>query len=185
MDLWLTGWPWGLLALVAVTAAVTDCWRGMIYNWLTYSAAVLAVIGHALTGGWGGSEHYMGVTSALIGLVWALPFVAAWLAGGVGGGDAKLLMAIGLIMGSPFVISVMLYGLVIAALMAIVLIILKRRLRRTLGRVGRFLWLFLARGTPADPAEEGSPMVPLGLALALGSVAATAEWIARGIFPHL
>ncbi len=185
MDVWLTGWPWGLLALVAIAAAVTDCWRGMIYNWLTYPAALLALAGHALAGGWHGNEHDIGVVSALLGLAWALPFVAAWLAGGIGGGDAKLLLTIGLITGSPFVVYVMVHGLVIAALMAIILLVLKRRLRSTLGRVGRFLWLFLARGKPADPTEESSPMVPLGLAVAMGCVTATLEWIIRGNFPQL
>ncbi len=182
MNAWLI-WPWALLAVVVIVAAVTDCRRGMIYNWLTYPAMALALVGHGLAS-YAGVEQDIGIVGALIGLAWSLPLLIAWLVGGVGGGDAKLLMVIGLIAGYPFIVSVMVYGLGIAAVMAIILIILRRRFRSTMGRVGRFLWLVLARGKPGDPADKDSPMVPLGLALALGAVAATVEWIWRGLFPY-
>ena len=76
------------------------------------------------------------VTGLLIGF---LPLGICWWAGGIGGGDAKLAGAIGALSGWRFAFTALAYGIGVAALMAIFVMIQKRLVRRTLRRV----WLAL------------------------------------------
>ena len=174
-------WYLGVLAIVAVTAAVTDLRRGIISNWLTYPAIAVGLIGHTLVGGVGGFDGRMGLVGAAAGLAAGfLPMLAAWLAGGIGGGDAKLMAAFGALAGWRFAISIMFYGLAVGALMALVVMLRRRILAQTLGRILRFAWLLLASAKPADPATASSAKVPFGLALCIGAVLALVEVALRG-----
>src|SRR5258708_2516703 len=75
--------------LVAI-GAVTDIVRGRIYNWLTLSGMALGIV--AMTG----SQGISGLTFSLLGIGAGL-VLYGWLfwLGIMGGGDVKLLMAIG------------------------------------------------------------------------------------------
>lgn len=178
-------WAYGVMAVTLLLAACTDVRTGRIYNWITYPALVVALVGHGLTGGlWGipampataeapAQPGVMGLAGALAGFaVGFLPLLVAWLAGGIGGGDAKIMGVVGALGGWRFALSAMLYGFVVAAGMALVVLLLRRRLRDTLGRIGRFLWLLLMRASPGDPAAADSPTIPFGLALCIGALAA-------------
>ena len=57
------------------------------------------------------------------------------LAGGTGGGDAKLLAAIGAIDGYPLIIDVLFYSFLVGGAMALTVAIWQGRLWATLGRV--------------------------------------------------
>lgn len=175
-------WPLGALAVVLVAAAVTDVRTGLIPNAITYPAVAAALVGHTLAAGLTGqSGSGMGLAGALLGLaVGLLPLLAACLAGGIGGGDAKLMAAVGALMGWRFALATLFYGFAVAAVMAVIVMVRRRIVRRTLGRVGRFLLLVAVASKPADPATADSPKVPFGLALCLGAAAALTEWLLRG-----
>src|SRR5262245_64849156 len=83
-----------LVALVAlsigVVACVTDLRTRRIPNVLTFGAAALALAFHGIVGGLPGVQS--AALGWLAGLAMFLPF---FLLGGMGGGDVKLLAALG------------------------------------------------------------------------------------------
>jgi len=175
-------WAFVVLAVTLVAASYTDLRRGKILNIVTYPAVVLGLIGHTLAGGLsGGPYSSLGLAGALLGMaVGFLPLLLIWRAGGIGGGDAKLMAAVGALTGWEFTLSAMFYGLIVAALMAFVLMIRRGIVVRTFRRIGRFLWLTLCRAKPGDVATADSPKVPFGLALCIGAAAYLVDYLLGG-----
>lgn len=178
-------WAYGALAVTLIVAAVTDVRTGKIYNWTTYPAVLLGLLGHAVLGGlWGLPANAndaslpplggaIGLFGALLGLLVGFgPLGLAWLAGGIGGGDAKIMAAVGALVGWRFALTALLYGLGVAVLMAVVIMLRRKVARDTLGRIGRFVWLWLLKTRPQSPATETSPTLPFGFALCIGSAIA-------------
>ena len=175
-------WCYYVLAAMLVTAAYTDVRYHKIPNWLTYPGVLVGLAGHTIGGGLTGQGPLeLGLAGSAAGLAAGfLPLLAAWLLGGIGGGDAKVMGAVGARTGWRFTLAAMLYGLVIAALMAVVVMVAKRVTRRTLRRVGRFFVLLFVPGGLTDPATEDSPRVPFGLALCIGAAISLGEVLWRG-----
>ncbi len=171
-----------LLGAVLVAAAVLDVRTGKIPNALTYPAIVAGLMAHTLVGGLTGNEQSLGLAGSAAGLATGfLPMLVAHLAGGIGGGDAKLMGAVGALAGWQFALSALFFGLAVAALMSIVVILHQRVFRRTIGRVWRYLLLsFVSRKPAADPAAPDSPKIPMGLAFCLGSALAMIEVLVKG-----
>jgi len=166
-------WAYGVLAATLMVASATDVRCGKIYNWTTYPAIAAGLVGHALAGGLlgrGGLVGGMGLPGALAGLAVGFgPLLLAWMAGGIGGGDAKIMGAVGALAGWRFALTALFYGLAVAAVMALVILVSRRMMVRTLGRIGRFLLLWFLKAKPPSPATEQSPTVPFGLALCIGA----------------
>lgn len=170
-------WAYVILAVVLIASAVADVRYGKIYNILTYPAIAAGLVLHTYFGGLSGGGGALGLAGSAAGLATGfLPMLAAYMAGGLGGGDAKLMAAVGALTGWQFTLSALFYGLLVNAVLAIGLILHKRIARRTLGRVWRFIVLaFIFRKPAADPAAADSPRVPMGLAFCIGSGLALAE----------
>ena len=176
-------WAYAVLAAVLVVAAVIDVRTGRVPNYLTYPAVAIALIGHTLTGGLTGrhSPPSPGLAGALIGLAAGfLPLLVAWLMGGIGGGDVKLMGAVGALAGWQLALSTLFYGFLAVLGLCVAIMIRRRVLKRTLLRVGRFLLLAWAPGGAHYPASVDSPKVPFALGLCIGGLVALAEVIARG-----
>ena len=82
-----------LLVLVLLVASWTDVRSRRIPNWLTVGGLIA---GLAVRAWMGPGSVVTGVLGVALAAVLALPFFAA---GALGGGDAKLLMAVGAFMG--------------------------------------------------------------------------------------
>jgi prepilin peptidase CpaA len=174
-------WAYVVLLAVLVPAAICDCRGGKIPNWITYGGIAAGLVGHMLVGGVTGNDRVMGFSDAAAGLaVGFLPLAAVWLAGGMGGGDAKLMGAIGALMGPRFALAGIFYGFAVAAIMAIFVIIKRRELRKTLARIGRFFYLSLLPGKKIDPATPDSAKIPIGMALAVGAGIELVEILLQG-----
>jgi prepilin peptidase CpaA len=164
---------WILAAIFALTAGVTDArWR-RIPNWLTYPAIPLAIFLHSIAGGWRGTR--MSLLGAALGLGLLLPFV---LVRSLGGGDWKLVGALGAFFGYetavPFfqqrLIVILLWTLVINGVMALCLVIWKGRARQTLRNIGRMLAAFFRVHLPPSDLTIDNPeaiKVPFGVAAAV------------------
>ena len=169
-------------ALVAVTAAAawTDYRDGKVYNRLTYPAMLLALNAWAIAGlvtdGFNGMLSGFG--GSLVGLLaGALPLLLILSAGGLGGGDMKLMGALGAICASwQCVVSVFVYALVLALIGAVVVMVRRGLVMRTLGRILRAGLLRSPEGEEGETAKwAGSPRLPFAVAVAAGSVLAGAE----------
>jgi len=174
-------WAYCVLAAAVAAAVVADLRTGRIPNVVTLPAVGLGLIGHTLFGGLAGEPGQLGLAGAAAGLAAGfLPMLAAALAGGVGMGDAKLMAAVGALGGWRFALATMLYGLIAALVLAVVAMVQHRVVKRTLGRVWRFLVLTLAPRSGPVPTTADSPKVPMGVAFGLGAAAAMIEVLARG-----
>ena len=173
---------YSVLAILVVGAGVTDALRGKIYNALTYPAVALGLVEHTLFGGLRGGEGHLGLWGSAIGLaVGFLPMLMLWMAGGVGDGDAKLMAGVGALGGWRVALATMFYGLIAAFLMAVVVMIRHRVVKRTLARLWRFVWLSLAMRKSPLPTTADSPRVPLGLAFSIGAAAALGSALAAAL----
>lgn len=157
---------WILSALFALAAGVTDLRRRRIPNWLTYPAAPIAVGMHALAGGW--PEARLSLAGLALGLGLLLPFV---LLRSLGGGDWKLVGALAAWVGWHHLLNVLVATLLINALMAIVFIVAKKRIWRTLRNIGRLFAALFRLHLPEQDLTIDNPeasKVPFGVAAAVG-----------------
>jgi prepilin peptidase CpaA len=156
---------WILSAIFSLTAGAMDArWR-RIPNWLTYPAVPIAILLHTLDGGWHGAK--LSLLGAALGLGVLLPFV---LIRSLGGGDWKLMGALGAFFGPTRLIYVLFYTLLINGLMALVLVIWKRRLGKTLRNIGGMAGAFFRWHLPGADMTIDNPeatKVPFGVAAAI------------------
>ncbi len=100
---------------VAVVAGAWDLRTRRIPNLLTFGAALTALMVHGYAGGFSGLG--MSLAGWLVGVVFFLPFFAL---GGMGGGDVKLLAALGAWLGPSAIVWVALYSSIAGGVMALV-----------------------------------------------------------------
>lgn len=156
---------WILAALFALTAGITDYrWR-RIPNWLTYPAVPIAILLHTLAAGWPGAR--LSLLGTALGLGILLPFV---LLRSLGGGDWKLVGALGAFFGPARLIQVLIFTLLINGVMALFLIVAKKRLWRTFKNIGRMFAAFFRLHLPSSDLTIDNPeavKVPFGVAAAI------------------
>jgi len=104
-----------LIAIAAMTftavALILDLRTRRLPNWLTVSAFAGGVLFHIITGGLPGLGASMLGFAVGFGVLFLL-----WIIGGGGGGDVKMMGALGAWLGAPLIIIVFLCSAVIAAL---------------------------------------------------------------------
>ncbi len=121
--------------LVCLTAAVTDLRGGHIPNWLTLPPLVIGPLYWGATGGLGGlAQSLLGLL--LCGLV---PLVL-FLRGAIGGGDVKLLAAVGALAGYNLGLEIEFFSFLLAAVGALFFLTWKGKLWRTLSNAMRLLF---------------------------------------------
>jgi prepilin peptidase CpaA len=150
--------------LLAVSAGWTDLsWR-RIPNWLTAPALLIGVAVNTVLGGWIGLKSSL--LGAALGLALLLPFV---LLRSLGAGDWKLAGALGAFTGPELLVDLLLASIFVAGVMAVVLVIYKRRTRQTIRNIGHILIslvTFRLPGTQVSLDDPDSLKVPYGVALA-------------------
>ena len=154
---------------VALTACTLDVRTRRIPNVLTLGAALGACAYHLLTRGWWG----LGTAAAgwSIGLVMFLPLFALR---GMGGGDVKLLAALGAWLGPGQAIWVGLFSALAGGPLAVLLALSKGYLRRAFSNVWGLLMFWRVAGLKPHPAltleSSGAPRLPYALPIAAGLV---------------
>lgn len=163
---------WLLPALFAAIAGFTD-WRSRrIPNWLSMSGLALGILVNSLTRGWPGTKDSL--LGAGLGLVLLLPFV---LMRSLGAGDWKLVGALGAFLGPSRLITVLFATVLVAGLMALILVIWKRRMGQTLRNIGHMLAAVFTLHLPGPEVSLDNPealKVPFGVAAAIAVVLFTA-----------
>ncbi len=168
----------GLAIIVAVVAGYTD-WRSRrIPNWLTVSGAVAGVAVNAIAGGWGGVKASL--LGLGLGLLLLLPFV---LLRSLGAGDWKLAGALGAVVGWQTLITLLIGSFFVAGMMALILVIYKRRFKQTMRNIWGMLGSMAAFRPPGTEVTLDNPQalkVPYGVALALATLLFGAEMMWGG-----
>jgi prepilin peptidase CpaA len=151
--------------VLASIAGWTDLRSRRIPNWLTVPGLLIGMFANTVLGGWSGLKTSL--LGALIGLALLLPFV---LLRSLGAGDWKLAGALGSFAGPALLMDLLIGSVFVAGLMAVALIIYKRRVRQTLRNIGHILIslvTFRLPGTQVSLDNPESLKVPYGVALAL------------------
>ena len=175
----------GLLAVLLVIAGVCDWRTGRVPNVLTLPGIAAGVLLWAVAGlirdGTGGMFDGAGASLAAMaaGLV---PFAILYFAGGLGGGDVKLMAMVGAISASwHCVLSTAVYAFLLAAVMAVVVMVRQRVVRQTMRRILGAVLMLVARSKPELDAQ--GPRVPFAAAVALGGILAGVEHLLGAALP--
>ncbi|MGA8375282.1 MAG: A24 family peptidase [Candidatus Sulfotelmatobacter sp.] len=154
-----------LAVVFAVAAGFTD-WRSRrIPNWLTVPGLLVGIAVNAATSGVGGLKTSL--LGAGLGLLVLLPFV---IVRSLGAGDWKLAGALGAFVGPGVLVNLLMVSVFVAGIMALGLVIYKRRFRETLRNIGRLLASLLTFRMPGPEVSLDNPQslkIPYGVALAL------------------
>ena len=102
------------LAAVLVTAICTDLRSSRIPNWLTFPAVGVALLAHAWLGGFPGALFSLAGLGTGLGL-----FLILYVTGSIGAGDAKLMAAVGAIMGPYDALSSGLLAMIVGGVYAL------------------------------------------------------------------
>lgn len=159
--------PAVVLLVVAVACAVTDLWKGKIYNAITYPAmaigVVLSVWQHGVSGIW------IALGGFAVGF---FPALILFQLGGMGGGDVKLLGAIGAIAGAIAATETLILAFLVGGLLSIGKLVWQGQLFSSLWRTVRVLvgtlWPGLA---PAKQPNEERRTIRFGFAICVALVA--------------
>jgi prepilin peptidase CpaA len=164
--------------LCATVGAVYDVTICRIPNAFTLPAIVFGLLLHFTFGGW----RQLG-TAAAAGLFCGLIFLLFHLAGGMGGGDVKLITAAGCIAGLSLIGPLLILTSLAGGVMAVVLALYHRRLKETLlnmyalvvhhGTVG------LAPHPELNVGNAQTLRLPYALAIAAGSALSLCLLIVR------
>jgi prepilin peptidase CpaA len=157
-----------VLTVLLAAAVYTDLRHGKIYNKLTLTCIALGIILSLLSAGLRG----LGESLAGIGLIMLLYLLFAPLTG-IGGGDVKLIMAVGALMGIRFTVWSLLFSAAIGGLLAVIVMIRHRVLADTLKGMSTSLILRVFYQAPVGitGGSRGlkfrySPAIALGTLLA-------------------
>jgi prepilin peptidase CpaA len=161
---------WNLFIIVfVVVAAVCDLWWKKIPKILTVTGFFAGLIFH-----WFHGNALSAIGAALLGLVVG---VALFSLGAIGGGDVKLISALGAMLGFEYWARAMELAVFVAAGMAVIQVIRHRAVRQTVRNMGAILAGLLTNGWRAHPTiHVNNPSLirsPFGLAAAIGTVIAT------------
>jgi prepilin peptidase CpaA len=153
-----------LLGTLVIVAAVFDFRTRRIPNWLCAAGLVLGFVGQSTR------EAALGAGLAL------LIYIPLFALRAVGGGDVKLMAAVGAIAGPSAWIAIFLITAMAGGAMALVMIAVKGRFRRTLRNVGVLLTEAAHLRAPyrAEPELDVSSgqglRLPHGCAIAAGTL---------------
>jgi len=162
---------WAVLAVVLVAAAVFDLRRGIVYNGLTYPAILAGLALGALQGAAAG-DTAAGLADHVLGFGFGFGILlVAYLLGGMGGGDVKLMGAVGSLVGWPAALHAVFYSFLVGAALGLILMIWRGQVRVVLRR----LWvairiLPLPTATLDEAAATTTFRVPFGFAACVGTL---------------
>ena len=154
---------WIALPFILAFACYGEIKERRIPNWLTLGAIALGLGAAIIEGG------LAGLTDSALGLAIAgglfLPFC---LLGVVGGGDMKLMAAVGAIVGWPMVLRVLCDTCIAGGLIAVAIMAWNGILLTTLANVFRIMVGMQRR----QQGLRNPPMVPYALAITIGTIVA-------------
>ena len=159
-----------LVAGVAVSliGLITDFRSKRIPNALTFSAVAAGLMYHLTTGG--STMVLQSVEGMMLGLGL---FMIAYLMGGMGAGDAKLVGALGAMLGPRAIVNVALFTAIAGGIYALGIIILRRESKNVIRNGINSLGVFVLTrdfSLLSTPTERGMPKLCYAAAIAAGTM---------------
>ena len=166
--------PYVVALALAAGAALSDARTGHIPNGLTLPPLAIAPIAYLILMG-----PQMAAMSLLGALLCGLVPYLMFRQGAAGGGDVKLLAALGAIGGASFGIETQLFGFALAVFASLLLLAYRGRLLATLGNA-LFIAInaFLPRRYRREPKSEAMSSIRMGIPFFLGALLAV--WLRMG-----
>ena len=157
-----------LLSILSISAII-DFRTQKIPNLITIPALIIALLYHFFTNG------IDGLIFSLLGLATGIGLlIIPYMLGGMGAGDAKLMGAVGAVLGSKSVFVAFLLTALVGGMYAFIIILLnKKQFKGFFKKHLLTLKLFiLTRKFIPDPVEKNNkkPKLCYGVAIALGTV---------------
>lgn len=153
--------------VLALTAAYTDIRWGKIFNVITVPFALLGLTLNTFAGGLEGLLLSLGG----IGAGFALWFVSNFLGRILGGGDIKLLMAFGALMGPAFMLWTFGIGAVVGGVMAVAVALKQGLLGKVFRQMGTTIYMRAKFSEPMEITDgAGEIRLPYAIALGLGAL---------------
>src|ERR1035441_10426848 len=118
-------------AACALISSVFDVRSRRIPNFITMPAFLFGLAMHLALGGW-----KQLLTSLAAGVICGLVFLVFYVAGGMGAGDVKLIMAVGCIAGLSHVAYLLVLTALSGGVMALVWAVARGQLQQTIMNVG-------------------------------------------------
>lgn len=164
----MTAFDTGAL-VVAAGAAVTDVKAARIPNALTLLGAIAGLVAHGWLPGGGGMLN--AIAGAAAGFAVFFPIFAL---GGLGGGDVKLMAALGAWLGWPAVLMAALYTALAGGVLAVGVAVAHGYLGQALANLRRLARFWLIAGVRPEPsltlAEGRGPRLPYAVPILFGLV---------------
>lgn len=154
---------------VALAACITDLRTRRIPNSLTFTAALAALVFHTITGGTEGLKD-AGIGWLTAAAIFIIPFALR----GLGGGDVKLLAALGAWLGASDALSLAASTAIAGGVLAIVVAIARGYLRQALRNIRLLLSHWAVTGirplNEVSLENAASPRLAYGVPIFLGTV---------------
>ena len=155
--------------ICATIGAAGDLRSNRIPNWLTYGTLALALAIRVALGGWRSLEQ--GLAGILLG---GGIFFVLFLVHGMGGGDVKLMAAVGAWVGLHGTLRVLIATALAGGILAVVYMVFYKRVGSTFRNVGLLLRFHLWSGVRPHPELNlqgpATIRLPYGLAIAMGTL---------------
>ncbi len=157
----------GIAIAGAAIASVFDLKIKKIPNWLTFSMMFSGLILNSYYGGMNGFEQsFFGLILGIASLY--LPFAL----GGVGGGDVKLLGAIGSLLGTILIFKIILVSAIFGGIFSLFFIIGKKRTKEVFLEIrNKVTFFILTRKVLPEKLEANQKLsIPYACAISLGTM---------------
>lgn len=148
------------LALISsALAALTDVRKGIIPNSITYTTFLVVLILTAID-----SSRDFSTTLAGFGLGFSIPLIL-FLTGHLGGGDLKLLGALGAAVGFPMVLSLLLWTCAFGFFVALAYVVIRGKLKELLLDIYEIIVVSLLSRMGRSAAPLYGHTIPLGVGI--------------------
>jgi prepilin peptidase CpaA len=166
---------WLLIVCVCLFTAVAAVWdwrTNRLPNWLTVSAFFIALVFHltvgGIQGGWTGAGSSLLTALAGCATGFGILFVL-WLIGGGGGGDVKLMGALGAWLGPEHTVWVFLLSAVIVLFETIAVLVWQATQLGVVGAKARYFNRRREAGQANATAPRRRRVMPYGIPVALAT----------------
>ena len=170
MTLSISEWTYPASAMVcAIVGSVFDVKSRRIPNAVTGPAILLGLLMHLVIGGW--SQLF---NSLAAGIICGMIFLVFYLAGGMGAGDVKLILAVGCIAGLSHIAYLLVLTAISGGVMAVCLALARGRMKQTVMNVLALVSHHTREGLQPHPElnllNAQTLRLPYALAIAGGSI---------------